>query len=98
MYAKLINNSLRRAPDKVQYNGKIIFNPPEDILQELGYLPVIYTDMPTDAPEGQHYECSWVQSDTEIVQVWHLADDIVYPEPEPTMSDLIAAVERGLTT
>ena len=98
MYAKLINNTIRPAPKKVSYNGSIIFNPTEDVLLDLGYLPVTYTDMPTDAPSGQHYESNWSQTDTEIVQVWGLTDDPEIPEPEPTMSDLMAAVERGLTT
>lgn len=75
MYAKLISGTLRSAPKKVDYNGKTIFNPPESVLQELGYLPVTYTDMPTDAPDGKYYESSWNQTDTEIVQVWTLVDD-----------------------
>lgn len=82
MYAKLINGTLRSAPKKVTYNGKVIFNPPEEVLLDMGYLPVAYTDMPTDAPEGRHYESSWSQTDTEIVQVWTLVDNPAEPEPE----------------
>lgn len=98
MYAKLINGTLRSAPKKVDCNGKTIFNPPEEILLDMGYFPVVYTDMPTDAPDGQHYESHWEQTDTEIVQVWTLVEDPVIPEPEPTMQDLIDAVERGIAT
>lgn len=98
MYAKLINNRLQPAPKQVQYNGNTIFNPPPDVLMELGYLPVTYTDMPADAPEGQHYESGWERTDTEILQTWQLVDNPETPEPEPTMGDLMAAVERGLTT
>ena len=82
MYAKLINGTLRSAPKKVDYNGKTIFNPPEDVLLDMGYLPVTYTDMPTDAQGGQHYEPHWEQTDTEIVQVWTLVDNTVESEPE----------------
>lgn len=82
MYAKLINGTLRSAPKKVDYNGKTIFNPTEEILLDMGYLPVTYTDMPTDAPDGQHYESSWSQTDAEIVQVWTLVDNPAEPEPE----------------
>ena len=82
MYAKLISGTLRSAPKKVDYNGKTIFNPPEEILLEMGYRPVTYTDMPTDASDGQHYESSWEQTDTEIVQVWTLVDNTAEPEPE----------------
>ncbi len=82
MYAKLISGALRSAPKKVDYNGKTIFNPPDDVLLDMGYLPVAYTDMPTDAPNGQHYESHWEQTDTEIVQVWTLVDNPAEPEPE----------------
>ena len=82
MYAKLINGTLRGAPKTVDYNGKTIFNPPEDVLLELGYFPVTYTDMPSDAPDGQHYESRWEQTDTEIMQVWTLADNPAEPETE----------------
>ena len=82
MYAKLVNGTLRSAPKKVDYNGKTIFNPTEDVLLGMGYLPVTYTDMPTDASNGQHYESHWEQTDTEIVQVWTLVDNPAEPEPE----------------
>ena len=93
MYAKLINDTLISAPKKVDYNGKIIFNPTEEILLGMGYLPVTYTDMPTDAPDGQHYESSWSQTDTEIVQVWTLVDNPAEPEPEVTQEERIEALE-----
>ena len=82
MYAKLINGTLRGAPKKVDYNGKTIFNPPDDVLLDMGYLPVTYTGMPTDAQGGQHYEPNWEQTDTEIVQVWTLVDNTAESEPE----------------
>ena len=82
MYAKLMSGTLRSAPKKVDYNGKIIFNPPEEILLDMGYLPVTYTDMSTDASNGQHYESHWEQTDTEIVQVWTLVDNPAEPDPE----------------
>lgn len=93
MYAKLISGTLRSAPKKVTYNGKTIFNPPEEILLDMGYLPVTYTDIPTDAPHGQHYESSWSQTDTEIVQVWTLVDNPAEPEPELSADERIEALE-----
>lgn len=82
MYAKLISGTLRSAPKKVDYNGKTIFNPAEDVLLGMGYLPVTYTDMPTDASNGQHYESHWEQTDAEIVQIWTLVDNPAEPESE----------------
>lgn len=98
MYAKLENGRLKTAPKKVNRDDKTIFNPPDSILSELGYYPVTYTDMPTDASEGKHYEFSWSQGENEILQVWNLVDDLVYPETEAetTISDLEDAVERGI--
>ena len=77
-----MSGTLRSAPKKVDYNGKTIFNPPDDVLLDMGYFPVAYTDMPTDASDGQHYESSWSQNDTEIMQVWTLVDNLTEPEPE----------------
>lgn len=82
MYAKIINNVLVPAPKIINYDGNTIVNPSEKLLLRIGYLPVTYTDMPTDAPEGQHYESHWEQTDTEIVQVWTLVDNPAEPDPE----------------
>lgn len=81
-YAKLVNGSLRASPKNVEYNGRIICNPKKDVLLDMGYLPVTYTDMPTDATTGQHYEPHWEQTEMEIVQVWELVDNPAEPEPE----------------
>ena len=96
MYAKLINGILRSAPKKVYYNGKTIFNPPEEILLDMGYLPVTYTDMSTDASNGQHYESHWEQTDTEIVQVWTLVDNPAEPEPELSADEALDII-MGVT-
>ena len=82
LYAILMSGTLRSAPKKVDNNGKTIFNPPEDVLLDMGYMPVTYTDVPTDVPKGQHYESHWEQTDTEIVQVWTMVDNPAEPEPE----------------
>lgn len=92
MYAKLENGYLRSAPKTVQWQGHTVNNPSADKLAELGYKPVVYTDMPTDAPSGQHYESGWEEGD-KIVQTWTLTDDPVYPEPEPTPEERISSLE-----
>ena len=96
MYAKLTGNTLRQAPKRVTWHGRTVDNPTPDILRDLGYLPVTYTDPPTDAPDGQHYESSWTQMDTEILQQWKLVDDPAPPEPtaEERMDSLEAQQER----
>lgn len=89
MYAKLINGILISAPKKVDCNGKTIFNPPEEALLDMGYFPVTYMDMPTDAPTGQHHESHWEQIDAEIVQVWTLVDNPAEPDPELSADEVL---------
>lgn len=82
MYAKLQSRILRSAPKTVTWNGCTVNNPSADKLAELGYKPVVYTDMPESTETGKHYESSWEETDTEITQVWNLVEDPVYPESE----------------
>ena len=93
MYAKLQNGFLRSAPKTITLDGKTINNPLPEELEHLGYKPVVYTDMPTEITEGKHYESSWTEGETEIRQVWKLAEDPVYPEPEPTPEERISNLE-----
>lgn len=78
MYAKLVNGALRRAPNKLAHEGYLVYNPTPDILQAHGYLEVVQTDMPQDAPSGKHYESSYVELDGTITQMWGLTNDTVY--------------------
>ena len=98
MYAKLQNGMLRSAPKTVTWKGCTVNNPSADKLVELGYKPIRYTDMPTENVEGKHYESSWEESDTEIIQVRNLVDDPVYPEPEPTAEERLDKVEKRTDT
>lgn len=98
MYAKLQNGMLRSAPKTVTWNGCTVNNPSAEKLMELGYKPVAYTDMPTNAETGKHYESSWTETEAEITQVWNLADDPVYPEPEPTPEERLDKVEQRTDT
>lgn len=93
MYAKLQNGFLRSAPKTVTWHGCTVNNPSADKLAELGYKLVVYTDMPAETVEGKHYESTWEETDTEITQVWNLADDPVYPESEPTPEERISNLE-----
>lgn len=98
MYAKLQNGMLRSAPKTVTWNGCTVNNPSTDKLVELGYKPVRYTDMPTDAESGKHYESSWEETETEITQVWNLVEDPVYPEPPETAEERLDKVEKRTDT
>lgn len=93
MYAKLQNGMLHSAPKTVTWNGCTVNNPSADKLVELGYKPVVYTDMPENTKTGKHYESSWTETEAEITQMWNLVDDPVYPEPEPTAEERISNLE-----
>ena len=82
MYAKLQNGLLRSAPKTIVLDGRIINNPYDSELEQLGYKQVVYVDMPTEATEGKHWESEWEEGENAIRQVWKLVDDPVYPEPE----------------
>lgn len=98
MYAKLQNGMLRSAPKTVTWNGCTVNNPSADKLVKLGYKSVRYTDMPMENVEGKHYESTWEEKDTEIVQIWTLADDPVYPEPPETAEERLDKVEKRTDT
>ena len=83
MRAKLINGQLVYAPRKIQreIDGEtyITYNPTDEMLAEQGWLPVVETPVPGDAPEGYHYEPTYTEEGGEIVQGWVLVqnpDDI----------------------
>lgn len=82
MYAKLQSGFLRSAPKTITLDGKTINNPLPEELEHLGYKPVVYVDMPTEVTEGKHWESGWTEEENAIRQVWTLADDPVYSEPD----------------
>lgn len=82
MHAKLQNGFLRSAPKIITLDGHTINNPYPEELEELGYKPVVYTDMPTEVTEGKHWESGWTEEENAIKQVWTLVDDPIYQEPE----------------
>lgn len=74
MYAKLRNNTLQVAQRQVQFDGRTVINPSEDILLALGYLPVQYTDPPA-VDDGYYAAPRWTQTETAIVQEWDVRKD-----------------------
>jgi hypothetical protein len=89
MYAKLQSGFLHSAPKTIVLDGKTINNPLPEELEELGYKPVVYTDMPIEVTEGKHWESSWKEEENAIRQVWTLVDDPVYPEPDLSAEDAL---------
>ena len=108
MLGKIIDGKLTYPPHRIVLDGMQIFNPTETQLISAGYKPIIETDMPDDAPGGQHYEAQYTDGETQITQSWVLVED----EPTPAgksieqrvtaleqgASGISTAIERGLTT
>ena len=75
MLGKIIDGVLTYPPHRIILNGMQIFNPTETQLISAGYKPIIETDMPDDAPGGQHYEAQYTDGETQITQNWVLVDN-----------------------
>lgn len=108
MLGKIIDGKLTYPPHRIVLDGMQIFNPTETQLISAGYKPIVETDMPDDAPDGQHYEVQYTDGETQITQSWVLVDDEPTPtgksieqrvtELEQDVSGISTAIERGLTT
>lgn len=92
MYAKLIDGVLCLAPHTVTWKEHIVNNPSSSKLLDLGYLPVTYTEMPADAPNGKHYKEKWEQTDTTILQTWELVDNSVMLDEELTAEEALSII------
>lgn len=108
MLGKIIDGVLTYPPHRIVIDGMQIFNPTETQLISAGYKLIVETDMPDDAPEGQHYEAQYTDGETEITQSWVLVEDEPTPAGksieqrvtalEQDVSGISTAIERGLTT
>ena len=75
MLGKITDGKLTYPPHRIVLDGMQIFNPTETQLISAGYKLIVETDMPDDAPEGQHYEAQYTDGETEITQSWVLVDN-----------------------
>lgn len=82
MRAKLIDGQLVDAPRKIQreIDGEtyVTYNPTDEMLAKAGWLNVVETPVPGNAPEGYHYEPTYTEEGGEIAQGWVLVED---PDP-----------------
>ena len=91
-----MNRKFQKCPDAIlaisqevaQITLRCIYPYPEE-LEQIGYKPVVYTDMPDNTEEGKHWESSWTEEETEIKQVWTFVEDPIYPEPELSAEDAL---------
>ena len=74
IYAKIIDGQLNYAPKMLVIGDSKVWNAPGEMYLAQGWKPLVYTAAP-EAPTGYHYEASWDEQETEIVQVWTLVED-----------------------
>ena len=67
IYGKLVDGELRGAPNPLKTEESYIFTNNAAIYLANGYKPIILTEYPSD---GGYYTESWIETETEIVQVW----------------------------
>ena len=78
MFAKLNEGNIVFAPQKLNGDGVIVYNPPAEMYLEQGWLPLRFTDEP-ESPAGYYYESGWEEQTDAVVQTWTLTplpDDI----------------------
>lgn len=95
MLGKIIDGKLTYPPHRIVLDGMQIFNPTETQLISAGYKPIIETDMPDDAPEGQHYEAQYADGETEITQSWVLVEDVEEEKPV-TLEQRVTQLEQNI--
>lgn len=87
-YAKLIDGVIDFAPKKIKDGETTTYNPTGEMLEELGYLPVTFTDPPETEP-GYGAFCAWEEVDGTIEQRWHVE------EVEPTDEEILSILLGG---
>lgn len=53
-----------------------IGNPPGSVYEAEGYKPVMYTDQPSETPDGYYWSEIWTEEDGNIQQGWVLVEKI----------------------
>ena len=72
MYGKIINNELQKAPNCIEFEGKIILNPQEKQYISAGYKPVEYGVIPEIA-QDEELTTSFVEEKGKIIVLYGVA-------------------------
>lgn len=95
MLGKIIDGVLTYPPHRIVIDGMQIFNPTETQLISAGYKLIVETDMPDDAPEGQHYEAKYTDAGDTITQSWVLVEDVEEEKPV-TLEQRVTQLEQNI--
>lgn len=84
MRAKIIDGQLVDAPRKIKRDidegTYVTYNPTDEMLAKQGWLNVVKTNPPGNAPEGWHYEPIYTEEGGKIIQGWELVQDEITEE------------------
>lgn len=83
---KLVNGALSYAPRKIIVDGKMIFNPGEELLKEQGYKDVETSSAPSVSTQTQQAAPSWTEQENKIVQAWELKP--AQPDPASALQEI----------
>ena len=82
MLGKIVDGELFCAPKRILIDGKIIFNPSEEILRMQGYKYVENTEAPAVYTKTQKTVATWTEQEDKIVRVWEIKPS----HPDPTIA------------
>ena len=71
MYGKLVDDELIIAPRMVQIEHNVIFNPSEEVLEQVGYKLLVFNEQ-IEEEDGLIAESYWEEENKYIVQKWRL--------------------------
>lgn len=74
MYGIIKDGQLITAPRVVTIGNRVVSNPTDEQLIQLGYKPISYVEKPTDELLGQSYIETWSDNGNSIVQTWELQE------------------------
>lgn len=86
MLAKLIDGTLSYAPKKMHVDGRLVYNPPDDLLKEQGYKDVETSAAPQIATKTQRVMSSWADQGDKIMQSWTIAP--AQPDPQEALREI----------
>lgn len=89
---KIIEGALISAPKAVEFEGKQVFNPKDEILIRLGYKPLTEAE-PPQCGANERAVAEYTETEAAIEQSWRIEP---LPEPEPTEAERLEAVEAAI--
>lgn len=103
MFGKIINGKLNKAPNKIKHNGRVYYNPKDDVYIDAGYYPIVETDVPEELYDKRH-KAHYELVEGQIIQTWveddSIEEEIVENIPEnvytPSYKEMVIARIRDV--